>query len=56
MELNVDFSVGYLSQKTIILNRNCPSLAVVLNMTYFSNVGTEPLLPFAGGNIFSLHL
>lgn len=56
MDFDVGFSVGYLSQKTIIFNRNFPSLALVLNMPYFSNVGTEPLLPFASGNIFSLHL
>lgn len=37
-------------------SRNFPSLALDLNMIYFSNVGTEPLLPFASGNIFSLYL
>lgn len=50
------FSVQYLSPKPIMLSRNFPNLVLVLNMIYFSNVGTEPLLPFASGNIFSLHL
>lgn len=43
-------------QETIILSRNFPSLALALSMIYFSNVGTEPLLPISSGNIFSLHL
>lgn len=43
-------------QETIILHRNFPSLALVLSMIYFSNVGTEPPLPFSSENIFSLHL